>query len=306
MARYLAYRITFVVPLFIGAAFLIFLAGHFAPGDPVQALLGDRYNPATAAQMRHELGLDRPLLVQFAAYLKALAVFDFGTSYANPGIRVADLIAHALPISVGLAGLAVAVATVLGVALGVAAAVTPRRLLDRAIQALVLGGLSVPNFVVAAVLVLLFALHWRWLPVAGWGRPQNYVLPVLVLAAPPLAFITRITRSSVAAVLIEDYVRTAWSKGLRRGTVLARHVLRNAALPVVTTVGIAFGNAIVGAFIVEVVFNIPGIARIAINAILQRDYIVLQTVVLTYTALFTFVNLLVDVSYAVLNPRVNY
>ncbi len=295
-----------VVPLFIGAAFLIFLAGHYAPGDPVQVLLGDRYNPATAAQMRHELGLDRPLLAQFVAYLAGLATFDFGTSYVNPGLRVADIVATALPISVSLAVLAVLLATALGVALGLVAAVSPGRGLDRLIQMTVVAGVSVPNFVVAAVVVLLFALHWRWLPVAGWGRPENYMLPVAVLAVPPLAFITKITRSSVGVALTEDYVRTAWSKGLSPAAILVRHVLRNAALPVVTTIGMAFGNAIVGAFIVEVVFNIPGIARVAVNAILQRDYILLQTVVLTYTALFTLVNLLVDVSYALLNPRIQY
>ncbi len=306
MARYVARRILLAVPLFVGAAFLIFLAGHYAPGDPVQALLGDRYNPATAAQMRHELGLDRPLLVQFAAYLAGLATFDFGTSYVNPGLRVADIVARALPISISLAVLAVLLATALGVALGLVAAVSPGRGVDRLIQMAVVAGLSVPNFVVAAVVVLLFALHWRWLPVAGWGGPQHYLLPVVVLAVPPLAFITRITRSSVGVVLIEDYVRTAWSKGLSPRTIFARHVLRNAALPVVTTIGMAFGNAIVGAFIVEVVFNVPGIARVAVNAILQRDYIVLQTVVLAYTVLFTLVNLLVDVSYALLNPRIQY
>lgn len=306
MARYVARRIVLAVPLFVGAAFLIFLAGHYAPGDPVQALLGDRYNPATAAQMRHELGLDRPLLVQFAAYLAGLATFDFGTSYVNPGLRVADIVARALPISMSLAVLAVLLATALGVALGLVAAVSPGRGVDRLIQMAVVAGLSVPNFVVAAVVVLLFALHWRWLPVAGWGGPQHYLLPVVVLAVPPLAFITRITRSSVGVVLIEDYVRTAWSKGLSPRTIFARHVLRNAALPVVTTIGMAFGNAIVGAFIVEVVFNVPGIARVAVNAILQRDYILLQTVVLAYTALFTLVNLLVDVSYALLNPRIQY
>jgi len=306
VARYVARRIVLAVPLFVGAAFLIFLAGHYAPGDPVQALLGDRYNPATASQMRHELGLDRPLLVQFAAYLAGLATFDFGTSYVNPGLRVADIVARALPISMSLAVLAVLLATALGVALGLAAAVSPGRGVDRLIQMAVVAGLSVPNFVVAAVVVLLFALHWRWLPVAGWGGPQHYLLPVVVLAVPPLAFITRITRSSVGVVLIEDYVRTAWSKGLSPRTIFARHVLRNAALPVVTTIGMAFGNAIVGAFIVEVVFNVPGIARVAVNAILQRDYILLQTVVLAYTALFTLVNLLVDVSYALLNPRIQY
>ncbi|HEX9245783.1 MAG TPA: ABC transporter permease, partial [bacterium] len=167
-------------------------------------------------------------------------------------------------------------------------------------------GLSVPNFVVAAVLVLWFALRWRLLPVAGWGAPANYVLPVAVLAAAPIAYITRISRASVQQVLTEDYVRTARSKGLPGRAILARHVLRNAALPIVTTIGMAFGYAITGAFVVEVIFNIPGMARVAIDAILQRDYTVIQTAVLVYTALFTLINLAVDVSYATLNPRIRY
>jgi len=304
--RYLAYRAALAIPLFLGAALLIFLAGHYAPGDPVQTLLADHYNPQTAERMRHELGLDRPLAIQFVAYVGNAVTFDFGTSYVNPSWRVGDIVRQTLPISLGLAALAVALAALAGVALGVAAAVSSGRAADRLIQIGVLSGLSVPSFVVAAVLVLVFALHWRLLPVAGWGKPEDYVLPVVVLAGAPIAYITRITRSSVAQVLTEDYVRTARSKGLRTPAVLLRHVLRNAALPVVTTVGIAFGNAIVGAFVVEVVFNIPGIARIAVNAILQRDYTVIQTVMLVYTALFTAINLAVDISYAYLNPRVRY
>jgi len=306
MIRYLAYRAALAIPLFLGAALLIFLAGHYAPGDPVQTLLGDHYNPQTAARMRHELGLDRPLAIQFVAYVRNAVTFDFGTSYVNPSWRVGEIVRQTLPVSLGLAALAVALAALAGVALGVAAAVSSGRTADRLIQIGVLSGLSVPSFVVAAVLVLVFALHWRLLPVAGWGRPEDYVLPVVVLAGAPIAYITRITRSSVAQVLTEDYVRTARSKGLRVPAVLLRHVLRNAALPVVTTVGIAFGNAIVGAFVVEVVFNIPGIARIAVNAILQRDYTVIQTVMLVYTALFTAINLAVDISYVYLNPRVRY
>jgi len=306
MIRYLAYRAALAIPLFLGAALLIFLAGHYAPGDPVQTLLGDHYNPQTAARMRHELGLDRPLAIQFVAYVRNAVTFDFGTSYVNPSWRVGEIVRQTLPISMRLAALAVGLAALAGVALGVAAAVSSGRAADRLIQIGVLSGLSVPSFVVAAVLVLVFALHWRLLPVAGWGRPEDYVLPVVVLAGAPIAYITRITRSSVAQVLTEDYVRTARSKGLRVPAVLLRHVLRNAALPVVTTVGIAFGNAIVGAFVVEVVFNIPGIARIAVNAILQRDYTVIQTVMLVYTALFTAINLAVDISYVYLNPRVRY
>jgi ABC-type dipeptide/oligopeptide/nickel transport system permease component len=306
VARYILYRLAMAVPLFLGAALLIFVAGHLAPGDPVQTLLGDRYTAATGAVLRHQLGLDRPLAAQFVDYVGQLATFRFGTSYVNPGLRVGDLLRTALPISLRLATLAVALAAAAGTVLGVTAATAPGRPLDRLIQFGVVLGLSVPSFVTAAALVYLFALHLRLLPVAGWGHPGDYVLPVAVLAVAPLAFITRIARSSVGQVLLEDYVRTARSKGLRTPRVLFRHVLRNAALPIVTTIGMAFGTAIVGAFVVEVVFNVPGIARVAVNAIFQRDYTVLQATVLVYTALFSLVNLAVDVSYAYLNPRVRY
>ena len=306
MARYIVYRVGMAIPLFLGAALLIFIAGHLAPGDPVQTVLGDRYTPAQGIALRHQLGLDRPLAVQFVRYLGDLARFDFGTSYVNPGLRVGDLIGRALPISLRLAALAVVVATLAGTLFGVGAATVRRSALDSLIQIGVVLGLSVPSFVTAAALVYLFALRWPMLPVAGWGLPQNYVLPVAVLSISPIAFIARIARSSVGQALLEDYVRTARSKGLHARRILFRHVVRNAALPVVTTIGLAFGNAIVGAFVVEVLFNIPGIARVAINAILQRDYTVLQAAVLVYTALFLLVNLVVDVSYAYLNPRVRY
>lgn len=306
MTRYVLYRIALAIPLLLGTALVIFLAGHFAPGDPVQVALGDHYNPVTAAQMRHALGLDRPLLVQFAAYLKRAVLFDFGTSNINSGLRVGEMIKNALPVSLRLAAAAVALAAAVGTSLGMVAAVFPRTALDRIIQFGVIAGISIPSFVTAALLVLLFALRWRLLPVAGWGAPQDAVLPVIVLAAPPVAYITRIARASVRRSLSEDYVRTARSKGLRTEAILVRHVLRNAALPVVTTIGMAFGYAITGAFVVEVVFNIPGLAREAVTAILQRDYAVIQTTVLVYTALFALINLLVDVSYAFLNPRVRY
>jgi ABC-type dipeptide/oligopeptide/nickel transport system permease component len=295
-----------MVPLLLGTALLIFLAGHYAPGDPVQVLLADHYTPSAAAHLRHELGLDRPLAAQFAAYVAHAARFDFGVSYINPDRRVADIVRQTLPISLRLAALAVAAAALCGIALGVCAAVFRRSLADRLIQLGVLAGLSVPSFVVAAGLVLLFALRWRLLPVAGWGHPADYALPVAALAAAPVAYITRISRASVRQVLTEDYVRTARSKGLPAGGILARHVMRNAALPIVTTIGLAFGYAITGAFVVEVIFNIPGMARVAVDAILQRDYSVIQTAVLVYTAIFTLVNLAVDLSYAALNPRIRY
>jgi len=306
MARYLVSRCLLIVPLLLGAALLIFLAGHYAPGDPVQVLLGDHYNPDTASQMRSRLGLDRPLVVQFAAYVGRAAILDFGTSYVNPGRHVGDMVGASLPISLRLAAAAVALAAVVGICFGLVAAVAPRSTVDRLVQLAVTASLSIPSFVVAAVLVLLFALRWRLLPVAGWGAPRDYVLPVIVMAVAPIAYITQITRASIRRVVSEDYVRTARSKGLPGRSVLFRHVLRNAALPIVTTLGMAFGYAITGSFVVEVVFNIPGMARVAVDAILQRDYVVIQTVVLVYVVLFSTISLAVDLSYAFLNPRVRY
>jgi ABC-type dipeptide/oligopeptide/nickel transport system permease component len=294
------------VPLLLGAALLIFLAGHYAPGDPVQVLLGDHYNPDTAAQMRVRLGLDRPLAIQFASYLGRAAVLDFGTSYVNPGRRVGDIVRASLPISLRLAVAAVTLATVTGITLGLGAALAPRSVADRLVQVAVTASLSIPSFVVAAVLVLLFALHWRLVPVAGWGTPRDYVLPVIVMALAPVAYITQISRASIRLAAAQDYVRTARSKGLSTWTILFRHVLRNAALPIVTTLAMACGYAITGSFVVEVVFNIPGMARVAVDAILQRDYVVIQTVVLVYVLLFTVISLAVDLSYAFLNPRIRY
>jgi peptide/nickel transport system permease protein len=306
LGRYALARAAMTLPLLLGAVFLIFVAGRMAPGDPVTIRLGDHYDETAARAIRHELGLDRPLLVQFARYAAGLTRFDFGESFISPGRRIADIIRQALPISLTLASLAVLAAAALGLLLGVTGAVRARSTLDRALQVFVVLALSVPNFVMAALLVLVFALGLRLLPVAGLADWRSYVLPVAVLAIPPTAYITRISRTSMLDVLNEDYIRTARAKGLGGPRIVVGHALRNAALPIVTTVGLAFGYALTGSFVVEVIFTIPGLARVGVEAILQRDYTVLQAVVVVYTTLFILANLLVDLSYAVLNPRIRY
>lgn len=282
------------------------MAGRIAPGDPVAIRLGDNYDERAAEAIRKELGLDRPIWTQFVRYVAAAVRLDFGESFIYPGRRIDRIVRQTLPLSLRLTALAVASAALVGLSLGIISSVRARSRLDRALQVLVVVALSVPNFVVAALLVLVFALWLRALPVAGIGPWQSYVLPVAVLAVAPTAYIMRITRTSMLRVMAEDYIRTAHGKGLARPRIVFRHVLRNAALPIVTTIGLAFGYTLTGSFIVEIIFNIPGMARVGVEGILQRDYTVIQAVVLVYTSLFILANLAVDLSYAFFNPRIRY
>jgi ABC-type dipeptide/oligopeptide/nickel transport system permease component len=306
MLRYVVYRLGLTCVLLIGAALLIFVAGRMAPGDPITIRLGDQYDEKAAAVIRRQLGLDQPIWVQFLRYAGAAARLDFGESFVSPGRRISAIVAQTLPLSLRLTALAIGAAALVGLTLGIIGAVAARSRLDRALQVLVVVALSVPNFVVAALLVLVLALWLRALPVAGIADWKTYVLPVTVLMIPPTAYITRITRTSMLQVMAEDYIRTARSKGLARPRIVLAHVLRNAALPIVTTVGLAFGYTLTGSFIVEIIFNIPGMARVGVEGILQRDYTVIQAVVLIYTSLFILANLCVDLSYAFFNPRVRY
>jgi len=306
MARYLIYRVAGMLPIVLGVTIIVFAAGRLAPGDPVQILFGDISNPAVEARARAQLGLDRPLPVQYVRFLGGLARFDFGTSYAYPGIRVSAMVADALPVSMALGTLALVVAVVLGVPLGILAALHRQSLIDHIVRFFTLLGIAVPFFVVAVGLVLVFSLRLRWLPVSGWGDPAHVVLPVVVLMLRPMAYITRITRLSILQVLGEDYIRTARAKGLASWAVTARHAFRNAAITIVTTVGLALSLAFTGAFVTEIIFGIPGMGRATVTAIFQRDYPVIQAVVVLYTALFLLLNLLMDLAYAALDPRIRY
>ena len=306
MARYVVYRVVLTLPLLFGAALLIFVVGRLAPGDPVAIRLGDRYDEQAARAIRHQLGLDRPIWLQFLRYAAGAARLDFGESFVSPGRRVSSIVRQTLPLSLRLAALAVATAAVVGVSFGIVGSLAARSRLDRLLQLLVVVALSVPNFVVAALLVIVFALLLRLFPVAGISGWQSYVLPVTVLAVAPAAYISRVSRTSMLQVMAEDYVRTARAKGLARPRIVGRHILSNAALPIITTIGLAYGYALTGSFIVEVIFNIPGLGRVGVEGILQRDYTVIQAVVLIYTSLFIAVNLIVDLSYGFFNPRVRY
>ena len=306
MLRYLARRLAAMVPLVLGTTLIVFVVGRLAPGDPVQILFGDISDPVTEARARAKLGLDRPVIEQYVRFLGRLAHGDLGVSYAYPGTPVRGMVAEALGPSALLGGLAVGGAVLLGVPLGLLAALRPRSVLDRLVRLVTLSGIAVPFFVIAIGLVLVFSLRLRWLPVSGWGTLAHLALPVVVLALRPLAYVARITRLAMLQVLQEDYVRTARAKGLAPSTVNLRHALRNAAVTIITTAGLTLSLAFTGAFVTETIFGVPGMGRATVTAILQRDYPVIQAVVLLYTGLFLILNLLTDVGYAILDPRIRH
>jgi ABC-type dipeptide/oligopeptide/nickel transport system permease component len=304
--RYLARRLTTMVPLVLGTTLLVFALGRLAPGDPVQILFGDRGDAVSIERARAQLGLDRPLAEQYVRFLAKLSRLDLGVSYAYPGKPVGDLLAGAVSTSLMLGMLAVAVALSIGLPLGIAAGVRPGGIIDGLARFITLVGIAVPFFVVAAGLVLLFSLRLGWLPVSGWGQPRHLVLPVVVLMLRPMAYIMRVTRLAVSQVLVEDFVRTAHAKGLGPGAIVLRHALRNAAITIATTAGLSLSLAFTGAFVTETIFGVPGMGRATVTAILQRDYPTIQAVVMLYTFLFLALNLVMDCLYAVLDPRVRY
>jgi peptide/nickel transport system permease protein/oligopeptide transport system permease protein len=288
--------------------FLTFMIGRMAPGDPILQLMGQRRDPEAYARLTHLYGFDRPLIEQYAAYVAGLPRGDFGLSFHYEGRPVTELIAQGLPTSAQVGGVAMLISVLLGVPMGIAAALKHDTPLDYVVVSTTLVFYSVPTFVLIPLVWLinlaLYRAGYPNLPQAGWGTPQHFILPVLVLAAANVGYIARLTRSSMLEVLHEDFVRTARAKGLRRRTIIGRHVLSNALLPIITYIGPATAFLVTGAFVVENLFNIPGIGRISVEAIGQRDYPVIQgtTILLGFTVVAT--NLLTDILYHVFDPRI--
>lgn len=300
-------RLAALVPVLVTAVIVTFLAAHALPGDPIAAMLSDHSaDTQMAARLRAEYGLDQPLATQFLRYVAGLASGDFGLSYRYVHQPVTRVIAESLTISPLLATAALALVLPVGVAVGIAAALARRRDADLLILLPLVLGLSVPNFAVATGLVHLTAVNLRLLPVAGWGRPEHLVLPVVVLALPSIAYVARLTRSFMLDVLGQDYIRTAHAKGLRERLVIGRHALRNILVPVLTSVGIIFGNLLSNTVVVETIFNIPGLGRLAIDSVFARDYPVVMAVVLLFTAFYALTNLAVDLLCAAIDPRLAY
>jgi ABC-type dipeptide/oligopeptide/nickel transport system permease component len=267
-------------------------------------MLGQRATAEDAARLREQLGLNEPIYVQYLTYVQGLLQGDLGNSIRS-GQPVLTEIRDRIPSTLALTLCAVVVASAVGVTLGVAAAIARTRWLDGAIMTFALLGISVPTFWSGLLFILLFGVTLEWFPIVGTG-PEALVMPTLVLAAPAAAVLARMTRSTMLEVLGVDFVRSARSKGLRERAVIVRHVLPNALIPVVTIVGLQFGGLLAGSVIVESVFTRPGLGRYTITAIQARDFPQVQGIVLVVAALYVFVNLAVDLLYAVLDPRIRY
>jgi ABC-type dipeptide/oligopeptide/nickel transport system permease component len=305
MGAYLARRVAGLVPVLLTAVVLTFVANQFVPGDPIMTLLSDHAGDrALEARLRAEYGLDRPAWQQFAAYVGGIARGDFGLSFRFARRPVIDVIAAGLWISPLLAGGALFLAIPTGIALGTFAALRRNTVADTAVIVGLVAGMSIPNFAMAAFLVYVFAIKLALLPVAGWGTLDKAVLPVTLLAIPPTAYIARLSRTYMLEVLQQDYIRTARAKGLRERLVIYRHALRNTLVPLLTTIGIIFGGLLTGTFVVETIFNIPGLGSMAIQAIFARDYPVTMAIVLLFTFFYAGINLLVDVLYGLIDPRI--
>ncbi|WP_434479878.1 ABC transporter permease [Gemmatimonas sp.] len=304
MLQLLARRLMLAVPTLAGVLVVVFLLLYVAPGDPVQAMVGERADAATIARLRAELQLDAPLPVQFANYAGKIVRGDLGRSYITNRPIVSD-IAERFPRTLLLAGAAMLLATLSGVTIGVLAAVKPNGWFDRLALAVTYLGISFPVYWIGLLLIVLFAVTLRWLPASGYGRIEFLVLPALALGSRSIAYLARVTRGAMLEVLNADFVRTARAKGLAEGRVIGRHALRNALIPVVTVIGLDFGAYLTGSILTETIFSWPGIGRYVVMAISRRDLPAVQGSVLFLSLVFVTVNLLTDVAYRKVDPRVS-
>jgi peptide/nickel transport system permease protein len=313
MTAYIIRRLLSMLPVMAIVALFVFLLLHLAPGDPAAIMAGDNATPDNIAQIRQKLGLDEPIWKQFLVWIASLAQGNLGNSmfWGDP---VTTLIAQRAEPTISLAITTIFVAIVIAVFLGVIAAARAGTGIDRFVMGFAVMGFSVPVFVVGYLLIFLFAIELRWLPVQGytpiaegilpWLR--NLVLPSVALGLAYVALIARITRATMLDVLAEDYMRTARAKGVAGTPLLLKHALKNAAVPIVTVIGIGVALLIGGVVITETVFNIPGIGRLVVDAITRRDYPIIQGVILVFSGVYVLVNLLVDLSYTFFDPRIRY
>ena len=310
MSLLIARRLLTLALTLLAASLGVFVVLEILPGDPAAVMLGVGAQPDTLAALRAELGLDRPVTERYLAWVGGMLTGDFGRSYTY-GVPVAELIGERLAVSLPLAGLALALAALVGIPTGVVAAARRGRPADLGIMATTQLGVAVPNFWFAILLILLFSVQLRWLPAggfAGWGAGfwpglRSLLLPAVALALPQAAILARVTRSAVLESLGEDYVRTARAKGLPKRTALWRHAVPNALIPVVTIMGLQFSFLLAGTIIIEQVFYLPGLGRLIFQAIAQRDLIVVRSLVVLLAGAVVVVNFAVDLAYLWLDPR---
>jgi ABC-type dipeptide/oligopeptide/nickel transport system permease component len=302
---YVARRVLSSIPTLLGVATVVFVMARLLPGDPARVIAGVLATPEDVEQVRRQMGLDQPLLVQYGYFMGSLLRFNLGTS-AHTSAPVVEEIASRLPYTIELAVVALTLAVTVGILAGVAAAMRRNTPLDLLISSLSVFGVSMPVYWLGLMLIIIFSITFHLLPVAGADEPTSLVMPAVTLALFSLGLIARMTRSSMLEVLGQDYVRTARAKGASLRSVVFRHALRNALLPIMTVIGLQFGALLGGAVVTETVFAWPGVGRLLVDSIFFRDYPVVQGLVLMFGTTFVVINLLVDLLYAYVDPRIHY
>ncbi len=305
MLQYVIKRLLSTIPVLIGISLLLFFMLRMLPGDPAQVLAGLMATPDEVELIRHQLGLDRPIHVLYAFFLGRLARFDLGRS-ARTQNPVTEEIWARLPNTMLLAIVAITLACLFGIPAGIISAVRPYTWLDYVVTSMAIFGISMPVFWLGLMLVVVFAVWLQWLHAGGTGTWRHVILPSFTLAAFVVAFIARMTRSSMIEVLSQDYTTTARSKGLKEHVVVIKHALKNALIPIITVIGLQFGMLLGGAVLTETVFAWPGVGRLIVDSILARDYPVIQGAILVFGLLYILVNLVVDLLYAYVDPRIRY
>lgn len=317
MLVYIIRRIILAVLILILATFMVFFGMRLLPGDPILMLVtsnqAQEYNEEYLMQLRHEHGLDKPMIIQYFDWIGDVLHGDLGISILNQS-PVADEIFRRLPISIHLGGLAFIIGHVIGIPAGIICAVRRGKWLDTVITTLANLGITVPNFWLGILLMYVFGLYFRWLPIMGYTSPfddfwlstRQLIMPVICLLIFPLAGVTRQARSSMLEVLHQDYIRTAWSKGLKERTVIIRHAIKNGMIPILTLAGMAVAAIIGGGVIMETVFNIPGLGRLAVNSVISQDYPYVQAISLIVAIAVVFANLAVDIAYGWIDPRIRF
>jgi ABC-type dipeptide/oligopeptide/nickel transport system permease component len=316
MVQFLVKRFVGLIFVVISVTFITFILGYFAPGDPIKALLGQRYDPVIYAQLRHQYGLDLPWYQQYCNFLVGLFRLDFGYSFHYQGRAVSDILATGVPPSTELGAWGLLLTILLGIPLGVFSALKANTWLDTVSMGFALVLYALPTFVLAILFQVAIVWIDKWTgaqwPVSNWGTPWQYswediqykLVPIIVYAAISFAFIARLARTSMLEVLRQDYVRTARAKGLLERAVVYRHALRNALIPLVTVIGLSIGTLVVGVFFIEQIFNIPGIGSTALSAISDRDYPVIQATTVLGAVAVVVGNLISDILYTIVDPRI--
>lgn len=308
MLRFTVERLLWLIPTLLAMALVTFLVMHSTPGSPLDpaAPNANSLPPALQKNLAERYGLDKPLYIQFFTFVKNAVTLDFGYSYAFKSRTVYDILANTFPVSLQLGSYAFVFAVISGVLLGILAATHQNSFIDYFSVVIATLGVSLPNFVISILLILLFSLTLKWLPVTGWSSPRHWILPSLALGLGPMAIIARYTRASVLEVIRSDYIRTARAKGLGEQMIVFRHILKNALIPVITILGPIFAAIGTGSFFVEAIFSVPGMGKFFVTSMSSRDYNMIMAVILLYGLFLGIMNLLVDLLYGIFDPRIRF